>query len=229
MDRKHRDRMAFLRVCSGKFHRGMKVKHARLNREIRLSHSSQFLAKDRETVEDAFAGDIVGVSDPGLFRIGDTLTGGKKIKFEKIPQFSPELFTRIHVSDAMKRQKLQKALKELSEEGVIQLFIDPAIGSQDPVIGVVGELQFEVLKYRLQDEYNLETRLDRAPYTVARWPRYEDGSSAYEISGATVVFRDKDDRPVVLLSSEWDINWLQKENEKVHFGSPFSEGVDKWM
>lgn len=229
MDRKHRDRMAFLRVCSGKFQRGMKVKHARLNREIRLSHSSQFLAKDRETVEDAFAGDIVGVSDPGLFRIGDTLTGGKKIKFEKIPQFSPELFTRIHVSDAMKRQKLQKALKELSEEGVIQLFIDPAIGAQDPVIGVVGELQFEVLKYRLQDEYNLETRLDRAPYTVARWPRHEDGSSAYDISGSTTVYRDKDDRPVVLLSSEWDINWLQKENEKVHFGSPFSEGVDKWM
>ncbi len=229
MDRKHRDRMAFLRVCSGKFERGMKVKHARLNREIRLSHSAQFLAQDRETVEDAFAGDIVGVSDPGLFRIGDSLTSGKKITFEKIPQFSPELFTRIHVSDAMKRQKLQKALKELSEEGVIQLFIDPAIGAQDPVIGVVGELQFEVLKYRLLDEYNLETRLDTAPYAVARWPRSEDGKPVYDINGSTTVFRDKDDRPVVLLSSEWDINWLQKENEKVHFGSPFSEGVDKWM
>lgn len=229
MDRKHRDRMAFLRVCSGKFERGMKVKHVRLNREVRLSHSAQFLAKDRETVEAAYAGDIVGVSDPGLFRIGDSLSVGKKIVFEKIPQFSPELFTKIHVSDAMKRQKLQKALSELSEEGVIQLFIDPFVGAQDPVIGVVGELQFEVLKYRLEDEYNLETRLDRAAYTVARWPRDDTGASVSEISGAGTVFRDKEDRPVVLLSSVWDVNWLQKENEGVIFGSPFSEGVDQWM
>jgi peptide chain release factor 3 len=224
MDRKHRDRMAFIRICSGRFDRGMKVHHMRLNREIRLSHSSQFLAQDRETVESAYAGDIVGVSDPGLFRIGDTVTSGKKLQFEKIPQFSPELFTKIHVSDAMKRQKLQKALQELSEEGVIQLFIDPHVGAQDPVIGVVGELQFEVLKYRLEDEYNLETRLDRAPYTVARWPKTESGKPVYEISGSTTVFHDKDERPVVLLSSEWDVNWLQKENEGVIFGSPFSEG-----
>lgn len=229
MDRKHRDRMAFLRVCSGKFTRGMKVKHMRLNRDIRLSHSSQFLAQDRETVEDAYAGDIVGVSDPGLFRIGDSLTDGKKIQFEKIPQFSPELFTRVFVKDALKRQKLQKALLELSEEGVIQLFIDPVIGAQDPVIGVVGELQFEVLQHRLEDEYNLTTRLDRAPYSVARWPRNEKGDPVAEIQGAATVFRDKDDRPVVLLASEWDINWLQKENEGVIFGSPFSESVDQWM
>ena len=208
----------------------MKVKHTRLNREIRLSHSAQFLAKDRETVDDAFAGDIVGVSDPGLFRIGDSISGGKKIQFEKIPQFSPELFTRVFVKDALKRQKLQKALGELSEEGVIQLFIDPAIGSQDPVVGVVGELQFEVLQHRLEDEYNLVTRLDRAPYTVARWPRLEEtGEPAPDVKGADIVFRDKDDRPVVLLGSQWDVNWLQKENEGVVFGSPFSEGVDQWM
>lgn len=229
MDRKHRDRMAFMRVCSGKFERGMKVRHVRLNREVRLSHSSQFLAQDRETVETAYAGDIVGVSDPGLFRIGDSLTSGKKIIFDKIPQFSPELFTKIHVSDAMKRQKLQKALQELSEEGVIQLFIDPYVGAQDPVIGVVGELQFEVLKYRLADEYNLETRLDRSPYTVARWPRNENGDPVKDIHGITSVYRDKDDRPVVLLASEWDINWLEKENKSVIFGSPFAESVDKWM
>ncbi len=229
MDRKHRDRMAFMRICSGKFTRGMKVKHMRLNRDVRLSHSSQFLAKDRETVEDAYAGDIVGVSDPGLFRIGDTITSGKKIQFEKIPQFSPELFTRIFVKDALKRQKLQKALIELSEEGVIQLFIDPIIGAQDPVIGVVGELQFEVLHHRLEDEYNLSTRLDRAPYTVARWPRNEAGEPVADIKGATTVFLDKDKRPVVLLNSPWDVNWLQKENEGVIFGSPFSEGADSWM
>jgi peptide chain release factor 3 len=226
MDRKHRDRMAFLRICSGKFERGMKVKHIRLDREVRLSHSSQFVAQDRETVETAYAGDIVGVSDPGLFRIGDTVTNGKKIVFEKIPQFSPELFTKIHVSDAMKRQKLQKALQELSEEGVIQLFVDPYVGPQDPVIGVVGELQFEVLKYRLEDEYNLETRLDRSPYTVARWPRDEKGEAVKNISGAGTIYEDKDKRPVVLLSSIWDINWLEKENAGVIFGTPFSESLD---
>ncbi|MCB0378140.1 MAG: peptide chain release factor 3 [Bdellovibrionales bacterium] len=229
MDRKHRDRMAFIRICSGHFTRGMKVRHCRLDREIRLSHSAQFLAQDRETVEDAFAGDIVGVSDPGLFRIGDSVAMGKKIEFEKIPQFSPELFTRLFVSDAMKRQKLQKAISELSEEGVIQLFIDPHIGAQDPIVGVVGELQFEVLKYRLQDEYNLEVRLDRAPYTVAKWPRDKDGKEVSEISGVTTVFRDKEERPVVLLGSEWDLNWLIKENEGVHFGSPFDDGMKQWM
>ncbi|MCJ8277913.1 MAG: peptide chain release factor 3, partial [Bdellovibrionales bacterium] len=221
MDKKHRDRMAFMRICSGKFERGMKVKHMRLNREVRLSHSAQFLAQDRETVEAAYAGDIVGLSDPGLFRIGDSVTSGKKLQFEKIPQFSPELFTRLHVKDAMKRQKLQKAVKELSEEGVIQIFIDPHIGAQDPVIGVVGELQFEVLKHRLEEEYNLEARLDRAPFSVARWPRDKEGKPVEDIKGATIVFRDKDERPVVLLGSEWDINWLQRENEDVIFGSPF--------
>ena len=229
MDRKHRDRMAFVRICSGQFERGMKVKHVRLQREIRLSHSAQFLAQDRDTVEDAFAGDIVGVSDPGLFRIGDSVSSGRKLLFEKIPQFTPELFARLSVRDALKRQKLQKALNDLSEEGVIQLFIDPVIGAQDPVIGVVGELQFEVLRYRLEDEYNLETKIQRASYSVARWPRNEKAEPVEDVKGVPTVFRDHDDRPVILLDNEWDLRWLEKENEGVQFGSPFDDGMKQWL
>ncbi len=225
MDPRHRDRMAFLRICSGRFERGMKARHIRLNREVRLSHSSGFLARDRQTLETAFAGDVVGINDPGLFMIGDSLTSGKKVIFEKIPQFSPELFTRVLVSDAMKRQKLQKALKELSEEGVIQLFVDPLVGEQDPVVGVIGELQFDVLKFRLQDEYGLGTQLDRSSFTLARWPRNEKGEPVEHLEGSQKIYRDRGGRPVVLLDSQWDINWLEKENRGVVFGSPFSEQV----
>ena len=229
MDPRHRDRMAFLRICSGRFERGMKARHIRLNREIRLSHSSGFLAQDRQTLEVAFAGDVVGINDPGLFKIGDSLTCGKRLNFEKIPQFSPELFTRIFVSDAMKRQKLQKALKELSQEGVVQLFVDPLVGEQDPLIGVIGELQFEVLKFRLQDEYGLETRLDRSPLILARWPRNQKGEPVDSIVGSHKVYRDGEGRPVVLLNSQWDLNWLEKENRGVIFGSPFSEEETSWV
>ncbi len=223
MDSKHRDRMAFLRICSGMFERGMKVKHSRLERELRLSYSSQFVAQDRETADVANAGDIIGVTDSGLFQIGDSISSGKPVEFEPIPQFTPELFAKLSVRDAMKRRKMQKAIQELSEEGMIQLFIDPVIGAQDPVIGVVGELQFTVLLYRLEDEYGLEgVRLDRTSYKVARWPRNEAGEPVSQIQGARAVYRDRQEQPVVLLDSEWDLAWLQKENSGITFGSPFS-------
>jgi peptide chain release factor 3 len=219
MDRKHRDRVAFIRICSGKFERGMKVHHMRLDREIRLSFSSQFVAQDRETVDEAFAGDIVGVNDTGLFQIGDSITTGKKVVFEDIPKFPPELFARLSVSDAMKRQKLQKGVKQLSEEGAIQLFIDPHVGAQDPIIGVVGELQFEVLIYRLEDEYGLDVKLVRTPFKVARWPKDKDGKPTADLKGNLQVFRDMGDNPVVLLEQEWDLNWARKENPGVDFAS----------
>lgn len=224
MDRRHRDRIAFMRICSGEFERGMKVNHHRLGREIRLSHSNQFTAQDRETVDKAFAGDIIGVSDTGNFQIGDTVSTTKSLQLEEIPKFTPELFTKMTVADALQRQKLQKGLKELSEEGAIQLFFDPIIGMQDPIIGVVGELQFEVLQYRLEDEYNLQTKMQRLPYTVARWPRL-DGKPTDAIKGTSVVYRDLNDQTVVLVANEWDLRWLEKENPGVVFGSPFNSGL----
>jgi peptide chain release factor 3 len=219
MDRRHRDRVAFVRVVSGQFERGMKVNHMRLGREIRLAHSNQFVAQERETVDFAYAGDIVGVNDTGNFQIGDSITSGKSVHFEDIPKFPPELFARLSVSDAMKRQKLQKGLKQISEEGAVQLFIDPIIGAQDPIIGVVGELQFEVLVYRLQDEYGLDVRLNRLPYSVARWPRDKDGQPVKGLNGNFTLYRDLNDQPVILLAQEWDLNWAKKENPDVDFAS----------
>lgn len=223
MDRKHRDRIAFVRVCSGKFSRGMKVNHYRLQKELRLSHAAQFVARDRETVEDAFAGDIVGVGDSGHFQIGDSICSAKAVKFDRIPQFSPELFAKLNVTDAMKRQKLQKGLRELSEEGAIQLFIDPHVGAQDSVVGVVGELQFEVLLFRLQDEYQIDAKLQRLPFSVARWPRNEKAEPVGDVKGLNIIYRDKNDLPVILTANEWDLRWLEKENPGVVFGSPFDE------
>lgn len=219
MDRRHRDRVAFVRICSGQFERGMKVNHTRLGRELRLSHSAQFVAQERETVDVAYAGDIVGVNDSGNFQIGDSISSGKNVTFEDIPKFAPELFAKLSVSDAMKRQKLQKGVKQISEEGAVQLFVDPFIGAQDPVIGVVGELQFEVLVFRLQDEYGLEVRLNRLPYSVARWPRDKDGKAVEKLNGNFPIYRDLNDQPVILLEKEWDLNWAKKENPDVEFAT----------
>ncbi len=217
MDKRHRDRIAFIRICSGKFERGMKVKHSRHDKELRLSYASQFVAADKETVEDAYAGDIVGVGDTGNFAIGDCVYATGKVHFEDIPKFAPELFGRLSVRDALKRQKMQQALNHLSEEGAIQLFIDPLVGPQDPIIGAVGELQFEVLLRRLQDEYNLEVKLNRLPYGVARWPRTEDGKAVTDLKGGASMFRDLQDNRVVLVNQEWDLNWLKRENPTVEF------------
>jgi peptide chain release factor 3 len=219
MDRRHRDRVAFIRICSGKFERGMKVQHHRLDRELRLSYSSQFVAAEKETVDEAYAGDIVGVNDTGYFAIGDSVAGRGKIQFEDIPKFAPELFAKLSVGDAMKRKKMQEALQHLSEEGAIQLFIDPFVGAQDPIVGVVGELQFEVLMHRLQDEYNLEVRLNRLPYSVARWPRSQTGEAVDQLKGNFTIYRDMIDQPVILLGQEWDLNWAKKENPDVEFAS----------
>lgn len=222
MDRRHRDRVAFLRICSGKFERGMKVKHMRLGRELRLAYSNQFIAGDRATIDEAFAGDIVGVNDTGNFQIGDSVAISGEVFFEDIPKFAPELFGKLSVRDALKRTKMLEALRHLSEEGAIQLFVDPLVGAQDPLIGVVGELQFEVLVHRMQDEYNLEVRLTRAPYTVARWPRTKDGEPVEALKGGFTIYRDAIDQPVILLNQEWDLNWAKRENPDVEFHTSIS-------
>lgn len=222
MDRRHRDRIAFIRICSGKFERGMKIKHMRSEKDLRLSYSSQFMAADKETVDEAFAGDIVGVADTGHFAIGDSVASAGKVQFEDIPKFAPELFARMAVRDALKRKKMQDALIHLSEEGAIQLFIDPFVGAQDPIIGVVGELQFEVLVHRMQDEYNLEVRLNRLPFSVARWPRDKQGKAVEQLKGNFTIYKDLIEQPVILLNQEWDLNWAKKENPDVEFMTSIS-------
>lgn len=218
MDRRHRDRVAFCRIVSGEFERGMKVQHQRLERELRLAYANTFMARDRETVDNAYAGDILGLIDTGNFQIGDTITDGKKIVFDEMPRFSPECFARLSIKDPLKRKQMQKAVQQLAEEGTVQIFIDPLIGEQDPVLGVVGELQFDVLLYRLNDEYSLDVKLERLPLSVARWPVKKDGSViGTSIKGGSKLYRDASERPVVLLQKEWDLNWLIKENPDLDF------------
>ena len=219
MDRKHRDRVAFLRICSGQFERGMKVYHPRLERDLRLAYANTFMARERETVEEAYPGDIVGLIDTGYFQIGDSITGGKDIRFDAIPRFSPEIFGRLSIKDPLKRKTLQKGVQQLAEEGTIQLLHDPLVGKQDPVVGVVGELQFDVLLFRLNDEYQLDVRLDRLPFSAARWPIVTATGLAPEeaLKGGAKLYRDDHERPVVLLEKEWDLNWLKKENPEIDF------------
>lgn len=235
MDRRHRDRVAFLRVCSGEFQRGMKVQHQRLNRELRLAYANTFMARDRETIDQGFAGDIVGIVDTGNFQIGDTITDGKKLTFDEMPRFSPECFARLSIKDPLKRKQMQKAVRELSEEGAVQIFIDPRVGDQDSVLGVVGELQFDVLLYRLNDEYKLEVKLERLAMNVARWVRFkqsdnktsddkasdnkasDDTKLPETIKGGSILYRDLKNQPVVLLAKEWDLQWLSKENPDIEF------------
>ena len=219
MDRKHRDRVAFLRICSGQFERGMKVRHPRLDRELRLSYANQFLARERETVDQAYPGDIVGIIDTGYFKIGDAVVWGKDLQFDPIPRFSPEIFGRLSIKDPLKRKTLQKGVQQLAEEGTIQLLYDPLIGKQDPIVGVVGELQFDVLLFRLNDEYQLDVRLERLPFTTARWPVIaESGQPPKEaLKGGAKLYYDDFERPVVLLEKEWDLNWLKKENPEIEF------------
>ncbi len=229
MDPRHRDRVAFIRICSGRFERGMKVQHQRLERELRLAYANQFMARDRETVDEAFAGDIVGITDTGNFQIGDTVTDGKKLTFDEMPRFSPECFARLSIKDPLKRKQMQKAVNQLAEEGSVQIFIDPRVGDQDAVLGVVGELQFDVLLYRLNDEYNLDVKLERLPLSVARWPYYKSdeglklppgvkaGERPKSINGGQILYQDVKGQPVVLLNKEWDLNWLIKENPTLEF------------
>jgi peptide chain release factor 3 len=217
MDRKHRDRVAFVRIASGEFDRGMKVYHQRLGRELRLSYTNSFMARDRETIDKAYAGDIVGIIDTGNFQIGDTITDGKKLAYDEMPRFSPECFARLSIKDPLKRQQMQKAVRQLSEEGTVQVFIDPLVGEQDPVIGVVGELQFDVLLYRLNDEYKLNVKLEKLNLSAARWPRSKEGKPLTQIKGTQKTYRDRRENLVLLLEKEWDLRWLEKENPEVEF------------
>ena len=219
MDKNHRDRVAFIRVCSGTFERGMKVRHQRLGRDLRLTYANQFFAGERETVDRAYSGDIIGANDTGNFQIGDTITLKSKFNFEPIPRFSPELFDRINIKDPLKRKKLNEAVQHLVEEGLIQFFYDPNIGRQDGILGVVGELQFDVLLRRLKDEYNLEAKLDRIPYSVARWVFSLETEKPYMEcpKGVDQIFLDNYEKPVVLLESEWDENWLKRDNPELKF------------
>jgi peptide chain release factor 3 len=218
MDPSHRDRIAFLRVCSGKFTGGMRVFHHRLDKEIRLARAEQLMAQERQTVDEAYAGDIIGLYDPGLFRIGDTLASVSGLAFDTVPRFSPEYFARVLLRDPMKRKQLQKGIEQLAEEGTIQLFLEPG-REKDPILGVVGELQFEVLKFRLENEYGAKVELERLGYSYARW--VDGASSPQEIVKARIALgvSDQDGRPVALLRDDWELRRAQLDNPSWTFNA----------
>ena len=224
MDPQHRDRVAFLRVCSGKFVRGMSALHARLGKEFRLNRPLLFFAQDRRVVEDAWPGDIVGLVDTtGDFRIGDTLCDRPVVEYEGVPRFSPESFAGVQLNDPLKRKQLKKALDQLSEEGVVQIFRAPGSGDLQPVLGVVGALQFEVFEHRVRAEYNVEVKLDRLSYVKARWMRAAAGADlatelkSFHLHSDTLQVEDRDGQPVLLFKTEWGLRWTQENYPKLEF------------
>ena len=215
MNPAHRDRIAFMRICSGKFKKGMEVYHYQGGNKVKLTQPQQFLAQDREIVDEAYAGDIIGVFDPGIFRIGDTLsTPQKKFRFEGIPTFAPEYFARVRTIDTMKRKQFIKGITQISQEGAIQVFKELHIGIEEIVVGVVGVLQFEVLEYRMKNEYNVDIKLERVPYKYVRWiEKTEKEVEELSITSDTKIVKDLKDRDLLLFQSDWAINWALEHNK----------------
>jgi len=219
MDPKHRDRMAFLRVCSGRFEKDMMVHHTRLGRSIRLSRAFRLFGRDREPIEEAFPGDVIGVVSPGLFAIGDTVTDGEPLQFPGIPRFAPENFGRVFNKDISKYKQFHKGLVQLEEEGAAQLLYAAGDMARRPILAVVGELQFDVVLARLLDEYCVEARIERLPYTCARW--VSGSEAALERLGyprvASIRCADGRDNPVVLFESPWNLDYCRRENPDLTF------------
>jgi peptide chain release factor 3 len=213
MDPKHRDRVAFIRVCSGRFEKDMTVTHARTGKTLRLSRPQKLFAQDRDSIEEAFAGDVIGLNNPGAFTIGDTIFTGKRLEYEGIPCFSPEIFALLRNPNPSKFKQFNKGVSELREEGAVQIMYSVDEAKRDPILAAVGQLQLEVVKFRLENEYGVETLIDPLPYTVARW--VEDGWEKLEALGRlfnTLVVKDNWGRPVLLFRNEWNVNQLLQDH-----------------
>lgn len=209
MDKRHRDSMAFLRICSGRFEKDLVVKNHRLNREVRLSRPHGMVAGERATVDSAYAGDILGVINPGVFAVGDTISVTGGFNFKPLPQFQPEIFAKINPKDVGKRKSFDKGILQLTEEGAIQLMTSEEY-SGDLIFGAVGQLQFEVLQYRLRDEYNVETILTPLPYQCSAWLLGD--LKTFKKTTTSQVVRDRFARPMVLFSEQWEKQYAMKQN-----------------
>lgn len=217
MNPAHRDRIAFMRICSGKFKKGMEVYHVQGGKMVKLAQPQQFMAQERAIVEEAYPGDIIGVFDPGIFNLGDTLCGTPPyFRFEGMPSFPPEHFARVYNIDSMKRKQFIKGISQLSEEGAIQVFKQLDIGREELIIGAVGMLQFEVLEYRLKHEYGVDIKVQNLPYRYIRWVDNKDidPDSIYMSTDAMLV-RDKNDSLVVLFVYEWGVQRFLDGNKSI--------------
>ncbi|MEI3173986.1 MAG: peptide chain release factor 3 [Lachnospiraceae bacterium] len=215
MNKAHRDRIAFMRICSGKFDAGMEVYHVQGDRKQRLSQPQQMMASERQMISEAYAGDIIGVFDPGIFSIGDTICmPGKKFRYEGIPTFAPEHFARVRQLDTMKRKQFIKGISEIAQEGAIQIFQEYNTGMEEIIVGVVGVLQFDVLKYRLENEYKVDIRLEELPYEYIRWIENED-IDLNRLVGTSDMKKIKDlkGRPLLLFINSWSVGMVLDRNE----------------
>ena len=214
MNKAHRDRVAFMRICSGKFDKNMEVYHVQGDRKMKLSQPQQIMAQEREVVDEAFAGDIIGVFDPGMFSIGDTIVSpGQKFAFKGIPTFAPEHFALVRQKDTMKRKQFVKGMNQIAQEGAIQIFHEPESGMEEVIVGVVGVLQFDVLKYRLENEYNVDIIMENTPYQFIRWITSEVDYKALDLASDTKVVADFRDNKLLLFRSEWSIDWALEHNK----------------
>ncbi len=227
MNPDHRDRLAFIRICSGAYEKNLEVKLVRENRNIRLQQPQQFMAQDHKVVEEAYAGDIIGVFDPGLYRIGDSLVeGNQNVVFEGIPVFPPEHFARISAKDSMKRKQFLKGMEQLAQEGTIQMYKQPEIGTETFIVGVVGVLQFDVLEQRLKSEYKVDIRIQQLNYRSARWLRLKNKPFAVaedmenlNLTSTTLRVIDHREDPVLLFESDWAITWALERNKDIELVS----------
>ncbi len=215
MDPAHRDRIAFLRICSGKFEKGMTVNHVQRKKKVRLAQPQQFLAQDRVIVDSAYPGDIIGIHDPGIFKIGDTLCEDQsKLQYEGIPQFAPEHFAKITTKNSLKRKQFLKGITQLSEEGAIQVYKRPNIGMEELIIGVVGALQFEVLEYRLKNEYGVDIISEKLPFRYIRWVDMDNfDSNTFSLTMDTMIVENENRDPVILFQNEWSIRHVAERNK----------------
>ena len=220
MNKAHRDRIAFMRVVSGRFDAEKEVYHVQQGKKIKLSRPQQLMAAEREIIEEAYAGDIIGVFDPGIFSIGDTLCSpGKKFKFDPIPTFAPEHFSRVRPMDTMKRKQFLKGAEQIAQEGAIQIFKMPYAGLEEVIVGVVGTLQFDVFEYRMKNEYGVDLRMEGLPYEYLRWIETEDGEPAKEdeliLPTDAKLVEDYKGNQLLLFASQWSIQWTADRNKNL--------------
>lgn len=209
MNKAHRDRVAFVRITSGKFERGMQVYVPRLDKQVKLSSPVSFFGQDRSTIDVAYAGDIIGLINPRLYQIGDILSTGDPPQYHPLPRFAPEAFARIVPTDTSKLKAFRKGLSELAEEGIVQVF---NVDDQQPIVGGIGELQFEVFKFRLEDEYGASCRIEHLNYQCSRWLKPQD---VEKLSRFEKIAYDHEKNPVILFESEFQMKYFQDENSSI--------------
>lgn len=217
MNKAHRDRIAFMRIVSGRFEKGMEVYHMQGGRKIKLAQPQQFMADNREIVEEAYAGDVIGVFDPGIFAIGDTLCNTPKpLAFDPIPTFAPEHFARIQQMDTMKRKQFIKGITQIAQEGAIQVFQELNLGMEEIIVGGVGVLQFDVLKQRLKSEYNVDIKLDILPYQCVRWIENEGlDPNLLNLTSDSKRVKDLKGRSLIIFANNWGIKWATEQNKEL--------------